>query len=241
MKNKEFWSETKFVKTKKGYMPSKDEKHLGIGSRFVATIQIKIYEKIIQQYANGYLLDLGCGNVPFYGLYKDKIFENVCVDWSNSFHKNPYLDFEVNLNEEIPLSSEQFDTILATDVLEHITKPDILMSEIARLLKPQGKVIITVPFFYWLHEKPHDYFRYTEFALKMFCEQNNLKILLLQAYGGVPEIILDIVAKKIERSRLVSKLHLISSNFFINSNLGKKVSFRTSNDFPLGYCLVAQK
>jgi SAM-dependent methyltransferase len=241
MKNKELWMETKFVKTKQGYMPSRDIKQLGIGSRFIASIQLKVYEKIIKQHARGLLLDLGCGNVPLYEVYKENVSDNICVDWENTLHKNPYLDYQIDLNDKLPLESEQFDTILATDLLEHIAKPDLLISEMTRLLKPSGKIILTVPFFYWLHEKPHDYFRYTEFALKRFCKNNNLTIVSLQAYGGAREIILDIVAKKLAFSKTASKLHLFFSKLFIHSAFGKKVSSRTSQDFPLGYCLVAQK
>lgn len=241
MKNKELWAATKFVKTKQGYIPSSDPKQLGIGSRFIASIQLRVYETIIKQHVSGLLLDLGCGNVPLYEVYKEHISDNICVDWENTLHKNPYLDYQIDLNDKLPLESKQFDTILATDLLEHIAKPELLISEITRLLKPGGKVILTVPFFYWLHEKPHDYFRYTEFALKIFCENNNLNILTLQAYGGAPEIILDIIAKKIANSPKKSKLHLWFSKKFINSGFGKKLSSQTSPDFPLGYCLVAQK
>lgn len=43
MKNKQLWTETKFIKTKQGYILSKDRNHLSVGFRFVAGIQIKIY------------------------------------------------------------------------------------------------------------------------------------------------------------------------------------------------------
>lgn len=82
----------------------------------------------------------------------------------------PHLGYEFDLNSSIPLESEQFNTIIATDVLKHMANLDLLMSEIATLLKPDGEIIIAVPFFYCLHEKSYDYFRYTEFAVKMFCQ-----------------------------------------------------------------------
>ena len=241
MKNKELWIATKFLKTSQGYQPSKNPQYVSIKSRFIATILISAYEKVIKQYARGLLLDLGCGNVPLYEVYKENISDNICVDWVNTLHKNPYLDYEIDLNREIPLQSEQFDTILITDVLEHIAKPELLIGEMARLLKPNGKIILTVPFFYWLHEKPHDYFRYTEFALRMFCENKNLIVVSLEAYGGAPEIILDIVGKHLSFSKIASEMHLVLSKIFIESHIGKKLSHRTSKNFPLGYCLIAQK
>jgi SAM-dependent methyltransferase len=241
MRNKELWTPTKYVKTERGYKPSKDPQMLGIGSRFVADILIKHYEVMIREHARGMLLDMGCGNIPYYEIYKDLVDGNLCVDWENSLHKNPFLDQLVDLNEKVPLESETFDTILLTDVLEHIAEPQLLMSEIARLLKPDGKVLIAVPFLYCLHEQPHDYYRYTEHALRRFCTNNDLTVISLTAYGGVPEVILDIVAKNIAFSRALSHAHLMVSTRLISLSFVRRVSSKTSRLFPLGYCLVARK
>ena len=64
------------------------------------------------------------------------------------------------------------------------------MRGLARVLRPGGKLLLCVPFFYWIHEEPHDYYRYTEFALARFCELSELKIICLEAYGGLPEVLL---------------------------------------------------
>lgn len=239
--NKEKWTETKFITTDQGYSLSKDPKQVLIGSRFVASIQLKAYQELIETHAGGLLLDLGCGNVPLYCMYKRLVSDNICVDWGGSLHSNPYLDHEININHGIPLADNTFDTVLMTDVLEHISNPELVMSEIARVLKLDGKLILTVPFFYWLHEKPYDYFRYTEFSLKMFCEKNDLKILSLRPYGGALEVILDITAKQVARFSFISTLHLGLSKFLIGSRLGKRLAEKTSKNFPMGYCLVAQK
>ncbi|WP_414584601.1 methyltransferase domain-containing protein [Scytonema sp. PCC 10023] len=242
MQNKNLWTETKFIKTAQGYKASNDAKNVIISSQIIVNIQGKIYEKIIGQHARGLLLDLGCGNVPLYGIYKDQVVDNICVDWGNTLHKNPYLDYEFDLNSTIPFESEKFDTILLTDVLEHIAKPELLMNEMTRLLKPNGKIILTVPFFYWLHEQPHDYFRYTEFALRMFCKTNDLAVIELEPYGGALEVVLDIIAKQlIQFSTLACKIHSNFSSALINSPIGQRILSKTSNNFPLGYYLIAQK
>ncbi len=241
MLNRELWTETKFIKTASGYSISKDPKQVLVGSRLIGTIQVKIYQELIEDYARGFLLDLGCGNVPLYEMYKKQITDNICVDWSSSLHTNPYLDYTTDINNGIPLDNEIFDTVLMTDVLEHIYNPKFVMSEVSRVLKPKGKLILTVPFFYWLHEVPNDYYRYTEFSLRMFCEQNNLEILKLDAYGGAFEVILDIIAKRITPSIFLSSIHLNISKALIKSGIGARIFSKTSKNFPLGYYLVAQK
>jgi len=239
MKNKSLWKPSKYLAI--AHKSSRDPKEVGIGSRFIADIEYKVYEKIISEHAHGILLDLGCGKVPLYEVYKNYVVDNICVDWINTYHKNLYLDYEFNLNEPIPLKNEQFDTILVTDVLEHISNPDMLWSEMSRILKPKGKIIVGVPFFYWIHEEPYDYYRYTEYRLRKFCESNNLSIISLEPYGGVPEIIFDIIAKQISFSKILSLVHLFLSNIFINSYFGKRLSKKTCHHFPLGYYLIAQK
>jgi len=241
MINKELWTATKFVKTKDGYSASMDPKEVLIGSRFIASIQVLLYQHLIEKFASGLLLDLGCGNVPLYQMYQDYVSDNICVDWGSSFHDNPYLDHEANINNGVPLADNIFDTILMTDVLEHISNPELVMGEVSRLLKPKGKLILTVPFLYKIHEKPYDYFRYTEFSLRMFCQKNNLDILYLEPYGGTFEVILDITAKQLARFPLLSSTHLFLSRLLIKSRFGQNVSAKTAKNFPLGYGLVAQK
>jgi hypothetical protein len=109
------------------------------------------------------------------------------------------------------------------------------------VLKPHGKVILGVPFFYWLHEEPHDYYRFTKYKLQMFCEENRLAVVSLEPHGGAPEIILDIIAKNIAFSKTLSACHFFLSNVFAKSKIGKKISAATAQTFPFFYCVVAQK
>lgn len=241
MRNKDLWAPTRYVKTERGYKPSGDPGMVHRGSRFVVSVEIQHHEAMIREHAQGRLLDMGCGNVPFYEVYKDLVDDNVCVDWENSLHENLFLDRFADLNEKVPLESASFDTVLLTDVLEHIAEPQLLMSEIARLLKAGGKALISVPFLYHLHEEPFDYYRYTEHALRRFCTNNGLEIVSLTTYGGAPEVLLDIVAKHLAFSRLLSRVHLIVSTQLVSLPFVRQVSERKSRLFPLGYCLVAQK
>jgi SAM-dependent methyltransferase len=238
MKNRHLWKPSKFVMTKRGYRGSNE---VGLGSRLIADILAKVYEKAIRQHAYGLLLDLGCGKVPLYELYKDYVSDNICVDWVDTLLKSLHLDYEFDLNDGIALPDEKFDTLLVTDVLEHISNPRLLWSEMARVLKPMGKLILGVPFLYRVHDAPHDYYRYTEYKLRLFCEDNGFTVLYLEPYGGSPEVMLDIIAKHIGFSKILSHIHLFFSKAFINSIIGKKLSAKTSSKFPLGYCLVAQK
>ena len=241
MKNKDIWTPTKFVITKNGLKASRDPKEVGRGSRFIADIQAELYEKALKEHAKGLLLDLGCGKVPLYEIYKPHITDNICIDWPNTSHPSLYLDYEYDLNKVIPLKSSNFDTILASDVLEHIANPDIFWSEIARLLKPKGKLIMGIPFLYWIHEAPYDYYRYTEYKLRMFCDKEDLKIVMLETFGGFMEVIIDMLAKRFAPSRIPASLITFFGKTLMLLSSQKKSQITEIEKFPLGYCLVAEK
>jgi SAM-dependent methyltransferase len=245
LKNVEHWRPTKFVRNRSVLGASRDPAHVSISSRFVADIVAPYYERAIRVHAHGRLLDMGCGHVPLYDIYRDLVTENVCIDWQNSAHVNPYLDQVVDLTGALPLESGSFDTVLLTDVLEHIPEPMNLMCEIARILRPSGKLILGVPFFYWLHEVPHDYYRYTEFALRRYCELSGLRVVEIIPYGGLPEVLLDLVSKGLNflpRALTVSlrPLHTLAS-LLCKTKPVRKLSERTRSSLPLGYVLSAER
>jgi SAM-dependent methyltransferase len=202
----------------------------------------RVYVDALTRHARGRLLDLGCGFVPLYGAYRDRVDEAVCIDWPGTRHQSPHLDHEVDLNQAIPLPDGTFDTVLATDVLEHIAHPERLFAEMARLLRPGGKLILGVPFFYWLHETPHDYFRFSSHRLRLFCKENDLEVIELEAYGGSPEIVMDLVGKHLTMlSSPLAEFHLWISRLLLRVPLVRRFSRTTARVYPLGYSLVAQR
>jgi SAM-dependent methyltransferase len=243
VQNVESWVPTKVVKEKDRYIVSRDRRNVAIGSRIITSLQLRYYESAIREHAKGSLLDLGCGHAPFYQMYRDQITECTCVDWENSVHKNELLDMSQDLNRPLDLPSGSFDTVLLTDVLEHISRPWVLFSEIGRVLRPGGKVIVGVPFFYWLHEEPFDFYRYTEHAIRSLCETNSLSVVSLNSYGGLPEIIADISAKCIHGIGMVNlcRLHVAICQPILDLWPVCAIRRRTAKAFPFGYVTVASK
>ena len=242
MKNVEQWHETKFVNTPRGLRASRE---VGRGSRVIADIVAEWYERAIRTHARGRLLDMGCGHVPLYGVYRDLVTENICIDWANSPHSSGHLDFEVDLGGKLPFEDASFDTVLLTDVLEHLAEPAEAIRETARVLRTGGKLIIGVPFFYWLHEEPNDYHRYTEFALRRMCTLGGLNVVDLQAYGGLPEVLLDLTAKGINFAprplRAVLWPFHMAAAWLDTTPFVRKLSDQHKRSFPLGYVVVAEK
>lgn len=242
MQNTSAWQASKFIPSARNprqWVPNRQ--HVYPGSWFIIAVYIDLYVNIIQKHAHGKLLDLGAGMVPFYGIYKDQVAENVCIDWANSLHSNPHLDIVADLNQPFPIPDDSFDSILCSDVLEHIADPFAFMRETARVLKPGGDLMLMVPFFYWLHETPHDYYRYTEFALRKMCADNQLEVVELRAYGGYLEVLFDLLSKGLGKSKGLSRVFYPIAKWIVGWKISQKIQRKTSARFPLGYCLVARK
>ena len=67
---------------------------------------------------------------------------------------------------DLPFPNESFDNIACLEVLEHVPAPQQVLNEIFRVLKPGGKVWVSAPFLYPIHDAPFDFQRYSEFGLK---------------------------------------------------------------------------
>ncbi len=105
--------------------------------------------------SNSKVLDVGCavGALGEY-LYQEKNCEVVGVDFSEDFikvceEKGCYSNlFNINLNilnSQLDSYKGYFDYILLADVIEHIYSPEELLSKIKNYLKPEGKIILSVP------------------------------------------------------------------------------------------------
>lgn len=245
MHNKDKWLPSKYVFRNGKLRASKNKNEVSIFSRVIADLVANFYFTYLGKYAKGKLLDLGCGHVPLYNAYKNFIEDNICIDWDNSYNKNIYLDYSADLNLKLPLNDNDFDTIILSDVLEHIKNPFSLWEEMNRVLKQDGTLLMNVPFYYALHEEPYDYFRYTKHSLKSMAEDNGFHVLYLEPIGGIPEILADIISKSLSQIPLFGNvLALVIQQLtwiFINTKIGKKISNVSSHKFPFGYTMIARK
>jgi 2-polyprenyl-3-methyl-5-hydroxy-6-metoxy-1,4-benzoquinol methylase len=97
------------------------------------------------------ILDIGCGNGNIARGIGSLGYEVVGVDFSQQAisyarSKNTLqnVSFAVKSAEEVS-TGEHFDAIICSEVLEHLHQPSSLMQVIARILKPGGVLIATVP------------------------------------------------------------------------------------------------
>jgi len=245
MRNPELWTETKYVQRRGRLMASRDRHEVGIGSRLIGDRVAAFYETELPRHARGRLVDLGCGKAPLYGTYRALASSVTCVDWPQSVHANPHLDREADLAQPLPFADADFDTVILSDVLEHVVDPRLLWREIARLLAPGGKLLLNVPFLYGVHEAPHDYGRYTGYALRRFAHEAGLEVLVLETVGGSLHVLADLLAKHLAHVPLAGPPLASAVQGLVAGvdrfEWGRRLARRSGERFPLGYAMVAAK
>jgi SAM-dependent methyltransferase len=110
------------------------------------------------------VLDLGAGDAPYRELFAHTHY--VTHDWDKSVHLGGRHADVVGPAWELPIAASSMDLVLCTQVLEHVPSPQAVLAEISRVLRSAGRVALTVPLVWQLHELPYDYYRYTPAGLE---------------------------------------------------------------------------
>lgn len=133
--------------------------------------------------ASGFALDIGAAAGGNTNILRARGWQSLALDYSETavgICRQRDIDTLRADARKLPIKAGTFDLVLAFDVLEHIREDDIVITEIARVLKPGGTVLIAVPcdMALWsLHDDATGHIRrYSRVALKEVVEQGGLVI-----------------------------------------------------------------
>lgn len=136
---------------------------------------------------HGKLLDFGCGSKPYRELFTG-VDEYIGTDMENEGHNHENEDIDVYYDgKNLPFESNLFDAILCSEVLEHVPDLNHSLSELSRILRVNGKILITTPFVWPEHEMPYDYRRFTSNGLRQVLEDNGFLVLNQRKSGSYVE------------------------------------------------------
>lgn len=135
--------------------------------------------------AHGTVLDVGCGAQPYRTLLPATI-RYIGIDTHDAWEKFGYAmpDTVYFTGDVLPLEWSSVDLVLCAEVLEHVLEPVHFLSELNRCLKPDGRVVITVPFSARWHYIPYDYYRYTPSGVKHLLEKTGFSDIRVTARGN---------------------------------------------------------
>jgi SAM-dependent methyltransferase len=150
----------------------------------------------------------------------------------------------------IPYEGEQFDLICLFDVLEHIKEDQKTLVQLKKYLKPQGKIIITVPAYSWLFG-PHDQLlqhhrRYSLAGLKKVIHHSGLKIQKISYFNTFlfPIAVINrLIEQFLYRFNFTKRQTAVTKpNFIINSVLRTIFAYERHvlriRNLPVGLSLI---
>lgn len=134
------------------------------------------------QLSDGRLLDVGCGSQPYRCDFPRH--EYIGLDIDSLANRNAGVADYFYDGSRFPFEDESFNAVLCNQVLEHVFNPQEFLGEIHRILKPGGRILLTVPFIWDEHEQPYDCARYTTFGLRHLLERQGLRWLKHRKLGN---------------------------------------------------------
>ena len=132
----------------------------------------------------GLVIDLGCGTSPYREDILQYATKYIGIDWTESNHELPHVSILANLSQYLPLRENFADSVVSFQVLEHLPEPNIFLAECFRTLKSGGRLIITIPFNWHVHEEPHDYYRFTRHGINYLLKKNGFEKIIIEENTG---------------------------------------------------------
>lgn len=134
-----------------------------------------------QKYISGKTLDLRVGVAKYREIIEQKASHYTVFDIASS-GKN--ID---------AFKDRSFETIVATEVLEHVERPWIMVKEIHRLLKRNGICIATAPFLLPYHSNRGDYFRYSVDGIQSLFKNEGFEIIECSSFGQLFSVLSEFI------------------------------------------------
>ena len=122
------------------------------------------------------ILDVGAGRGDFADLFQGRAYLALEV------YPYPEVDIVCDLTHSNPFRATSLDTILLMNVLEHVYDTHALLASLAEMLKPDGVILIAIPFLVKMHQEPVDFVRYTHHALERMGADHGLALELLEGF-----------------------------------------------------------
>lgn len=181
--------------------------------------------KFALHYARGTLLDVGCGRMPYKKEFLPCVDKYIGLDHPEAakYYKGKEKPDILADSTQIPLPDNSCDTVTCFQVLEHLPEPIKALEEMRRVLKKNGRIIISTIQFYPLHDEPYDYYRYTKYGLSHLLHHVNLVELKHREEGNVFTLIfqslniyLMFILKNMVKSDKRKIIALLLAPFFLS-------------------------
>lgn len=175
----------------------------------------KLYANIKEntKFLHGKMMDIGCGSKPYKHLIS--VDEYIGIDFQGEGHSHENEQIDVFYDGiTIPFENDTFDSVLSSEVIEHVFNLPKLLSEINRVMKTDANLVMTCPFIIAEHEVPNDFARYTSFGIKHLLNTHGFEIIYYKKIGTSIESVMQVFLSYLD-SYVISKLNFFKPLKFI--------------------------
>ncbi len=140
-----------------------------------------------KKYLKGKMMDFGCGTKPYKGILSVQEYIGVDIKLPDDQGNNQvdvYYD-----GKTIPFKTNYFDSVLASEVFEHIFNLPVILQELFRVIKPGGYLVATLPFAWDEHGVPYDFARYTSFGIEHLLKEAGFYVVKIEKTTNYVETI----------------------------------------------------
>jgi len=134
------------------------------------------------------VVDFGCGDFRLSRAFQGQASELYGIDnWlASNYHRAspPGARFYYASVDKAPFSTGSFDTVICTEVLEHVDSPEAVLQECFRVLRGGGHLVLSIPFNFFVHGAPNDYRRYTIYGLERLVRAQGLELVEYSFVGN---------------------------------------------------------
>lgn len=191
----------------------------------------------------GHILNIAGGTQTYET--ESRCFEGnrmLVTDWLGSQTRNKVKVFCDA--HSLPFRANTFDSVLCTEVLEHLQRPRQAMNEIYRVLTTGGTLLLTTPFQYQAHQRPFDFFRFTYDGLNLLTREAGFSDVTVLRRGDSLAVLLNafkVFARRWKRWRVDRPLE-VAERAYMKWYAHKASSVPLGRDpMALGYTVIACK
>jgi SAM-dependent methyltransferase len=130
---------------------------------------------------NKVLFDYGCGSKPYKEIFDVVCDKNIGADLESNSLADITID---NTTGRVDIEDNTADIVFSTQVMEHVSSPEVYLSEAKRICKDNGWLIISAPGFFPYHECPDDYWRWTASGLRKILCDNGWEVVKMKGVIG---------------------------------------------------------
>lgn len=129
---------------------------------------------------NGRVLDYGCADIPYRRFFPSSV-EYLAADLLG----NPDATVMIADDGSVPVPDASVDSVLSTQVLEHVADPSVYLGECHRVLRPGGRLLLSTHGFMVYHPDPVDLWRWTSAGLREAVERAGFRVIRFEGIMGL--------------------------------------------------------